>query len=153
MKKYVDIRNIKPDDQKQKDTMLEIIRNGDDPFSMRNLAKYHKKPIKATSKDWILTENQYYTDADKRLLLILKKYKENFMELTSAEWSDLRLLLRKAIKTHKIKGGGFAMRFGDTEKSGATVKHLHSHLIEPNPKSKNYQPVSFFIGRRKTEKK
>ena len=49
-------------------------------------------------------------------------------------------------------GGGFCIRFGDTLHSGATVKHLHAHLIEPDVKNKKYEPVSFYIGGQKTKK-
>ena len=150
---YVDIRNIKPDDEKQKETMLKIIKNGDDPFAMDNLLKYHQMPVLDKSKYWVLTSNQYYKDAEFRFLIILKEYKENLTELTAAEWGDLLKLVKMVSKQFKIKGGGFAMRFGDTSLSGATVKHLHCHLIVPKLDSPNYQPVSFFIGGRKTEKK
>jgi len=56
---------------------------------------------------------------------------ENLPSLTPADWKDIAALQKWAIKKYKIQGGGIAMRFGDTSHTGATVAHLHMHLIVP----------------------
>ena len=52
------------------------------------------------------------------------------------------------IKKYKIKGGGLTLRFGEQNYTGATVLHLHFHLIVPKlkPKSKLAKIVNFPIG-------
>jgi len=37
-----------------------------------------------------------------------------------------------AISEYDIKGAGLALRFGDTNYSGAGMRHLHFHLICPS---------------------
>ncbi len=96
-KKFVDIRNVGQDNH-QKDVMSEILKNGDDPFSAEKLSYYHKKPILKESKYWLLTLNQFYTDAEKRILIILREYKENLTELTPEEWVDLLEIIKWANK-------------------------------------------------------
>jgi len=57
-------------------------------------------------------------------------------------------LVNWAIKKWKIRGGGVAMRFGKTDYTGASVSHLHFHIISPelDKKKKRSKIVSFPIG-------
>jgi hypothetical protein len=69
-------------------------------------------------------------------------------ELTKKDWESITALSNWAIKEFNIPGGGLTMRFGETVYTGATVCHLHAHLISPelNPKTGHAYTVEFPIG-------
>jgi diadenosine tetraphosphate (Ap4A) HIT family hydrolase len=75
-------------------------------------------------------------------MILGDEHKENFLELTAKDFSDISYLINWAIKKWEIKGGGIAMRFGDIDYTGASVSHLHFHIISPQRK----MSVNFPIG-------
>lgn len=117
------------------------------PFCPDNF-KYHKNPILKTSGTWFITKNSWpYENSKYHFILINKVHKEFFNELTNKDWESLRELTNWVIKKYKIKGGGFALRFGDTNYTGATVCHMHAHIIYPKTdKNKKTKTVYFPIG-------
>lgn len=109
--------------------------------------KWHTKPILRRHGDWLVTENfNPYTNSAHHFLIICKRHMEQFNELTSPDWTDMVFLVNWVIKKYHLKGGGFALRFGETTYTGATVCHLHSHLIIPRVVKGVSKPVSFPIG-------
>lgn len=129
-------------------TVLNTIESkGKCPFCPNNF-KYHKKPILKKTGSWFITENSWsYKNAKKHFLIINKKHKENFNELTVEDFQSIKSLVNWAIQIYKIKGGAFALRFGDTDHTGATVCHIHAHLICPKiGRGRKSQTVHFPIG-------
>ena len=128
--------------------IAKIERQGSCPFCPANF-KYHKKPILKRAGGWFITENNWpYKGASHHLIVISKKHKENFSELTDKDFFAMRRLVQWANKKFKIKGGAMALRFGDTHYTGATVCHLHFHLITPTrARTKlSKKPIYFGIG-------
>ena len=118
------------------------------PFCPDNFI-YHKKPILKRRGGWFLTENSWpYKDTSHHLIIIGKKHKENFSELTNKDFGDVASLAKWAIKKNRIQGGAFAMRFGNTGIAGSSVAHIHFHIISPqkNQKTQLYKKVAFTIG-------
>jgi diadenosine tetraphosphate (Ap4A) HIT family hydrolase len=68
--------------------------------------------------------------------------------LTLEDFGAVRILANWAIKNLKIKGGALTLRFGDQAYTGATVEHLHFHIIYPefDEKTKTAKVVNFPIG-------
>ncbi len=109
--------------------------------------KWHTNPILKRSGGWMITENfQPYKNARHHFVIISKKHRENFLELTSSDWEAIRTLTAWTLRKFKIRGGGLAMRFGDTAHTGATVLHLHAHLIVPKIRNGKAKPVWFPFG-------
>ncbi len=109
--------------------------------------KWHTKPILKTIGGWFITETfQPYPNAALHFLIIGKRHKENLAELTAGDWKEISQLQKWAAKKYNIQGGGIAMRFGDTAYTGATVAHLHMHLIVPKLKRGRAMPVMFPFG-------
>lgn len=144
-KEYVDIENARGKTYKK--TILQIIEDGVCPFCEEHLPKYHKEPIIRTTEFWILTTNQNkYPGSKTHLLAILRAHAENLEEIPIGALEDLNDLFVWSKKEFNISGGGYSMRFGDTKRSGATVKHLHAQLFEPE------EIVTIFIGHSKNDK-
>ena len=142
MKRVVNRRFAKT---KEYAAVLEKIeKQGHCPFCPKDF-KYSKKPILKTKNGWFVTENSWpYKNSQNHLLLISTQHKENFVDLTIQDFSAVKELVNWSIKKFKIRGGGLALRFGDTEYTGATVYHLHFHLIYPKPPFKNKNQTVFF---------
>jgi diadenosine tetraphosphate (Ap4A) HIT family hydrolase len=145
--KFVDLKNSRGGTQDE--VMKLIIKRGEDPFSVENLKKYHKEPILFETDHWLITKSQWpYKNTEKHILLISKRYIEKPTQLSNEEKLDLFECLRLSEEKLGVVGGGFCMRFGDTSLSGATVKHLHAHIIVPDLNSTSYdkERVQFFVG-------
>lgn len=142
----VDIDNTRNDEQRG--VMEQIIAAGHCPFCLENLRQYHRQPILKETKHWILTPNQWpYDFTQLHLMAILKTHREELYQLTAEMGAELFELLGWAQREYDVPGGGFAMRFGDTNYSAGTVKHIHVQFIVPDINAADFQPVRFKIGK------
>jgi len=146
MKKVVNKTYAKGKGEYEK-VISSIEEKGKCPFCPKNF-KYHKEPILKKENNWILTKNSWpYENAEHHFIIIGEKHKEDFSELTEIDLNSVKKLANWAIKKFKIKGGALTIRFGDTDHTGATVCHLHFHLISPKiNKNGKAQTVYFPIG-------
>jgi len=124
-----------------------IEEKGKCPFCPDNF-KYHKEPILKKEGAWFITKNSWpYKNAEFHFLIIGERHMENFDELGDDDFKSVKNLVNWANKEFNIKGGALTIRFGDTDHTGATVCHLHFHLISPElDENKKSKPVSFPIG-------
>lgn len=144
--KFVDMDNARYDDQKE--IMEEIIRAQHCPFCLENIRNYHKQPILKEGRYWLITQNQWpYKHTKVHLLAIYKEHATNLAELDSKSGNELLDLLKWAELEYKIPGGGWAMRFGDTNYSAGTVNHLHVQFIQPDLEDPQYEPVRIKLGK------
>lgn len=137
----------------QRTVMEEAIRAGECPFCLENirLGIYHRQPILHEGNYWLLTQNQYpYDNAKVHLLLILKTHAERLSELPPEALAEMSWLLQWAERTYTAPGGAVCMRFGDTEFSAGTVRHIHAQFIVPDTKNPDYEPIQFKIGKDKS---
>lgn len=124
-------------------SVIETIANeGKCPFCPDNF-KYHKNKILKKYSEWFITRSSWpYENADEHFLIIGENHKEHISDLDSRDMIEVNFLAKWAVAEFKLEGGVLALRFGATEYTGATVCHLHFHLIIPQ-KSKT---VNFPIG-------
>lgn len=141
--KLVDPRNAR--DSSYKKEMEEIVAENVCPLCPP--MKWHPNPILQDDGRWLITKISHpYPNTKFHFLLISKKHLEELSKLSSKDLSSILKLLNWATKEFGIKGGGLTMRFGDTLYTGATIKHLHAHLIVPTVKDGKVSPVLFPIG-------
>lgn len=140
-KKVVDIRFAKKRGG-YREVIAKIEKEGRCPFCPDNF-KYHKHSVLKRRGDWFITKISWpYKNNKFHFIIIGKRHKEKISELSSKDMEDVLFLAQWTAKKYKIKGGAIAMRFGETDYTGATVCHLHTHFIVPQ-KSKT---VNFPIG-------
>jgi ATP adenylyltransferase len=148
---HVDLDNTRNDEQRA--VMRDIIEADHCPFCLENLKKYHTPPTIKETKHWLLTSNKWpYKNVRHHLLIILKTHKEMLSELTAEEGTELVEILAFAQKHTNAPGGGFAMRFGDTDYSAGTVAHLHAQFIVPEINDPDFKPTRFKIGKDKVKR-
>ena len=142
----VNIGNARKGEYKK--VIKEIYLKGKCPFCRENF-KYHKKPILKKKGGWLLTEESWpYKNSLFHFLIIGEKHREEFSEVTNKDFESIAYLTCWAIRKHKIRGGVLAIRFGDSNFSGASVPHIHFHLISPqqDKRTKRIRPVHFPVG-------
>lgn len=120
----------------------KIASEGKCPFCPDNF-KYHKNEILKKYGGWFITRSSWpYENTQEHFLIIGESHREHISDLDSEDMIEVDFLAKWATAEFKLKGGVLALRFGATEYTGATVCHLHFHLIIPQ-KSKT---VNFPIG-------
>ncbi len=140
-KTFVDPNNARSPEYRKK--LEEISEKGVDPFSKEYLQSFDKKEILYETKHWFVFENQHpYPGTKRHFVIVCQQYKETLDEISIAEMSDLISVSTHICDMYKIPGGGLIMRFGDTRKSGASVKRLHAQIIEPQER----QTVAAWFG-------
>lgn len=106
-------------------------------------------PCLRQGRFWSLRPNRWpYENAWLHLLLILERHAENMSDLTAEEWTELHEHLSWIEKKYELSGGAIGIRFGDPRMNGATVDHLHVHLIvaDQDTSVPGYQRVRFAMG-------
>lgn len=147
---FVTMEHARLDEQRL--VMEEILNQGICPFCRENLEKFHRRPILKETECWLLTENQWpYENTRIHLLAILKYHAESIGELSGQAGRELIEIAGEVEEEYGLKSGALTigMRFGDPERSGATVRHLHAQLIAAKITDKDnplYRPVRFRAG-------
>lgn len=123
--KYVDTRYAARNPEYLQ-LLEEAERSGKCPFC----------PVSETILDcfggWVVTANRFpYEEAAVHLLLIPERHITELGELMAADVEAVLTLARRAVQGLLIPGGALFLRFGDTSYTGATIRHLHLHLIQP----------------------
>lgn len=145
---FVDMDNTRTDEQR--DVMQRIIDAGDCPFCEQNLKKYHTPPTLHEGKYWLVTTNKWPYDHTKHhFLLIHKQHIEMLSEVSPEAAVELFEHFAWLEKEYHLVGGGVGIRFGDTNYSAGTVKHLHAQLIIPSIDDPDFEPTRIKIGKKK----
>lgn len=143
---HVDVDNAREDDQRQ--VMKNIMEAGHCPFCKENLQKYHKQEIIKEGRFWLVTTNQWpYRHTKHHLLLIYREHVTDLAGLHPEAGKELFELAQWLEKKYQVKGGGLAMRFGDTDYSAGTVAHIHVQFLVPEIEAKDFEPVRIKIGK------
>ncbi|MDA1061266.1 MAG: hypothetical protein O3B47_05775 [bacterium] len=129
-------------EEEQQAVMKQIIEDGVCPFCEENFETYHTKPVLFKTEYWIVTENAWpYKMTRKHFLLVYRpKHIEQSKEVVGPGWQDFTEVVSRLENEFSLSYGTFLMRFGDMEKTGATVKHLHMQLIQSDPDNPDYDP-------------
>jgi len=143
--KHINLNHSRPG--KYDALLKQITKDGVCPFCEDNLKKYHQPPILKKNQSWILTTNQNpYAGLKKHLLFIHRQHLISLSQLKTQDWSDLGKLINWVIEKYAIHGGSFFVRFGETDYTGASVTHLHAHLVSGGKRTKNKNEVTIRLG-------
>lgn len=112
-------------------TIDEILKAGDCPFCPNNF-RWHPWPILQRSGEWFITRSGWpYKNAGHHFLILGNHHLISTVEMTPEDSASVRHLTSWAVAQFNLKGYGRMSRSGDTNYTGATVQHLHFHLIQP----------------------
>jgi ATP adenylyltransferase len=143
-KRFVDPRFAK--NKEYAKTINEILKAGHCPFCPKNF-RYHKRPILKRNGKWMITGSSHpYKNSQHHFLILGEKHYESFLDLRPNDFASIQKLVRYAVKKFNLQGAGLLVRFGDTRYTGATVSHLHFHLVVPKMRKGKSVAVNFPIG-------
>lgn len=129
-KKFVDLSKARVAEQLE--VMKDIKQKGICPFCINEIDEFHKAKMLRKGKHWLVTYNQWpYDNTDRHLLAIATYHAEKLSDLKKGALDELQDHITWLEKELKINTGAVCMRFGDITQNGATVNHLHVHLIVP----------------------
>jgi len=127
-KKFIDLGNVRPGPFKK--VYEEIEQEGIDPFDREEFCKRHPHPILFENDNWFVSHNAVpYEGAGLHLLFIHKEFITSIEQISPQGLTDLWNLIKITQKEFGFESGAFIMRFGDTTQTGASVTHLHAHII------------------------
>lgn len=114
------------------DTIADIVNAGTCPFCPDTFL-WHPWPILHRIGNWFITRSGWpYENAEHHFLIIGNEHITSKVEMSS-EFDDqaVNQLVWWAVQTFDLRGYGLISRSGETNHTGATVQHLHFHLIQP----------------------
>lgn len=125
--------------QEQLDIMTNMESEGKDPLS----PEFINQEILFMTDYWHVSMNKFpYKGVSKQFLIVAKQPIYNRSEITTDMWLDLQKIWDYLCTEYNIPGGALCMRFGEPSLSGASLKRVHLHVIEPEKDKK----VKFTIG-------
>jgi diadenosine tetraphosphate (Ap4A) HIT family hydrolase len=131
-------------------TLKEIVVGGFCPFCEEHLFKHHRQPLIYKSRYWLVTKNAWpYKGSRFHFLFIARSHIETTEDMPSLMWADLQKLYRKLVQENNIRGATLMIRSGNTKITGASVNHLHAHIIVGVPRTKNTKPINALVGFKK----
>lgn len=135
--KYIDPRNVR--DALQLDIMLSREEKGEDPLNPDII----DQEILFFTDYWYVTKNRFPISSVEHTFLVVSKLPiYNVEDMTKEMWEDLKNIWDKLRNDYNLPGGAICQRFGDTQRSGATLKRIHTHIIVPTKDNK----TKFTIG-------
>ncbi len=132
--------------QEQLDIMMNLEGQNKDPLDPEII----EQEILYMTDYWYISPNRFpYAGVEQQFLIIARNpiYKKE--DITKEMWLDLQNIVLDLSAKYNIPGGALCFRFGDPALSGASLKRLHAHLIQP----KEENQTKFTIGGHKMLKK
>ncbi|MBI2482435.1 MAG: HIT domain-containing protein [Candidatus Vogelbacteria bacterium] len=143
--KHVNLAHSRSGDYKK--LLYKINTDNVCPFCELNLKKYHTEPILKEGKYWLITTNQNpYNGLKHHILIICKRHIETISEINKNESIELISLSGWVNTQFKINGGVLMIRFGNTDYTGASVTHLHGHIVSGGKRHKDTKSIKIKLG-------
>jgi hypothetical protein len=114
----------------QKEKMEKCIELGICPFCWENLKEWHDAPVLEYGKFWAITGNDYpYNGSRCHYLAIYRDHISSIFNIPPGAGDELLELFVGLSVRNNIKDAAILMRFGKMIHTGATINHLHAHLV------------------------
>lgn len=125
--------------QDQLDIMLRLEAEGKDPLDKDVI----EQEILFETGSWYVSRNRFpYKNTEQHFLVVANQPVYALADVTPEMWQDLAGVLTRLTREYQVDGGGLCLRFGDPARTGASLKRLHWHVIQPTKGEK----VQFGLG-------
>lgn len=133
----VNMRHVRTDEQR---ALYERIQGARvcsfcEDFCRGKPPSFHPKPVTKETPYWAFTESFPPYEGVEKHFLVVSKFLDSegrhalFPSLPAEAWQEFGELMQWAVGEYQLPGGAFFCRFGDTDYTGASISHLHAHLI------------------------
>lgn len=111
-------------------------------FCPQHLAKDKRRHTLHRTSLWTVTPNEFpYAGTRLHLLLIPDEHVTDLLDLSPEAQQDFWVAMRWIRDHHGLTFYSMAARNGDCEYTGATVRHVHVHLLQGDVDDPGHQPV------------
>ena len=120
--------------------MLELEAAGVCIFCPEHLANY--RPVVHKTALWTVTTNRFpYRGTQLHYLLLPDEHVDDLVDLSPDSQADFWTALRWARDEHGLTHYGLASRNGDCAFTGATIRHVHVHLVQGDVENPEHTPI------------
>ena len=128
--------------QEQLEDMLRLEAAGTCIFCPEHLAKDPDQRIVHRTALWTVTPNEFpYRGTRLHLLLVPDEHVTDMLDLSDEAKADLWTALAWARENYGLTFYSMLARNGDCEFTGATVRHVHIHLVQGDVDDPHHEPV------------
>jgi ATP adenylyltransferase len=99
-------------------------------FCPDELARHPRQQILFATRHWSVTPNEFpYPGTALHLLLIPREHAGDMLELSEAARADFWQALAEVARRYELRHYGLGIRNGDCRLTGATIAHVHAHVL------------------------
>jgi len=99
-------------------------------FCKGNYLKVGASPALHQARYWFIKKNDYpYKGAVHHYLIASKTHVTKVTDISPSAWAELLKVIKWLEKRLKVKGGSIFARSGEMAYTGATLDHIHFHLL------------------------
>lgn len=138
--------------QAQTDDMIEKEAKGLCIFCPEHLRTDPAQRIAYENEHWMVTPNQYpYLGTEYHFLIVPKKHVTDVLDLSPVAFAEIHDALGWIRETHNLTYWSFGSRNGDFRYTGATIAHVHVHVLVGDPDKHDESPVVLHLSSRPRE--
>ena len=140
--------NVRTEEQRAE--MARLDAAGICLFCPDYLVSHPGQQILLSTRHWLVTPNAFpYAGTQLHLLLIPDQHVGDLLQLSDEVRADFWVALAAVAEASELRYYGLGVRNGDCRFTGATVEHVHAHvLVGPDDDSAPPVRMRFSAGRR-----
>lgn len=116
--------------KEQLDRMRTLYKKNICFFCDNNVDKLGAAPAIYRKGGWYIKKNDYpYKGSVHHYLIVSEKHVTSVSQIPAASWSGLHSAVRWLEKKLGVKGYSLFVRSGSIHYTGATIDHIHFHLV------------------------
>jgi diadenosine tetraphosphate (Ap4A) HIT family hydrolase len=111
-------------------------------FCPDGLAEHGRQRVLWQTSHWSITPNEFpYQGTALHLLLVPRQHVGDLLDLDEAGRADFWTALGWVRDRYELTYYGLGVRNGDCRYSGATIRHVHAHVLVGDPDAEPEVPV------------
>ena len=111
-------------------------------FCPDGLARHARQQILFRTRHWSVTPNEFpYRGTRLHLLLVPDQHASDLLDLPDEVRQDFWQALGAVARQHQLSHYGLGVRNGDCRYTGATIGHVHAHVLVGDAEAADAPPV------------
>lgn len=103
-------------------------------FCPDGLARHARQQVLVRTRHWTATPNEFpYRGTRLHLLLVPDQHAHDLLELSEEVRGDFWTALAAVAGRYQLDHYGLGVRNGDCRFTGATIRHVHAHVLVGDP--------------------
>lgn len=118
-------------------------------FCPDGLRRHTRQQVLFRTRHWSVTPNEFpYRGTALHLLLVPHEHAADLLDLSGEAQQDLWTVLGQVRDQYRLQHYGLGVRNGDCRFTGATIRHVHAHVLVAQSHTADAPPVRMrFSGR------